>query len=102
MVLTHLVVSDIVGLLLRFETLYKEIPKSKDERNQLEPLQVFRKVEAGGVTRSEIMELVKTNCRFDTSFQTKDVVADTLNCMSVFSKPVATRVALYYSSLIFL
>ena len=101
-VLTHLVAPDIVGLILRFEALYKEIPKSMDECNLLEPLQVFRKVESGGVIRSEIMELVKANFHFDTSFWAKDVIAETLNRMSVFAKPVATRIALYDSSLIFL
>ena len=98
MVLTNLAVSDIVGLILRFEAVYKEIPKINDERNQLEPLQVSRKVEASGVIRSEIMDLVKTNFHFDASFRTKDVIAETLNRASLFTKPVATRIALYDSS----
>ena len=100
--LTHQTMSEIVGLILRFESVYKGMPKSKDECNQLEPLQVFRKVEAGSAIRSEMLQLLKENYHFETSFRAKEVVTETLNRMSLFTKPVAARIALYGSSYFFL
>ena len=76
------------------------MPKSKDDCNQLEPLHISRKVRAASVIRSEIMELLRGNFHFDTSFRATEVVTDTLNSMSVFTKHAATRIALCDSSLI--
>ena len=91
---THLVVSHIVGLLLRFETLYKKIPKTKDECGQLGPLQIFRKVGDTSVIRTEILDMAQKNFRFDTSSRADEVLKGSHNRMSVSTKPLSTRFAL--------
>ena len=92
---TNQFVSDTIALLLRFETLFKGMPKSRDDCNQLEPLQVFRKVQTASAIRSEILSLAGQNYHFETSFRAEEVITPTLNRMTVFTKPVVNWFAMY-------
>ena len=92
--------SDIDGFLLLLETIYKAIPNSKGDCDQLEPLQIPRNVEAASVIRSEMMDLAHGNCHCETSCRAKEVVADAINRMSVFTIPASASIASYDSFLI--